>query len=67
MTPKLKVFYCRNTMPNLVAADLLGTRLDEFLHHGWICRSAFFDKEQASVWIEPKPREAIKRRPIGRS
>ena len=66
MSPKFKVLYCRTTMPDLTAADHLATRLNELLDHEWICRKALLDNEQASVWVESKPGDAIKRRPVKR-
>src|SRR5215204_1119657 len=64
MSPKFKVLYYRTTMPHLTAADHLATRLNELLDHGCICRQAFLDNEQARVWVEPKPGDAFKRRPV---
>jgi hypothetical protein len=55
MAPKLKVIFCQHTMAKLAAADHLATRLKELLDHGWMCRMAHFAKEQATVWVEPKP------------
>jgi hypothetical protein len=51
---KVKLLYCWNRVPETLAAHHLSDRLHQLLQEGWICRMAYFGREQAMVWVEPK-------------